>query len=137
MARYVFTDASWTYNGQDLSNHVESIVLNLSQPAIGLEAMGDSGHVIAPGLPDCSIDVTYRQDYAASNVDATNYGAWSGGTAGAFILKPTSAATSSTNPKFTGNAYVQDFKPISGTIGDAADATVTYVVNGAVTRGIV
>ena len=134
MALAVLTDVSFTFNGTDLSDHVESITVNSSQPGQEITCMGDVGHTILPGLPDCSIDVTFRQDYATTKVDAVIWSALNGGTSQSFTIKPTSGVVGISNPKYTGNAFVQDYKPLSGSIGDTADATVTLVVDGTITR---
>jgi hypothetical protein len=133
MAKFVLTDASIVVNAQDLSSNCESVTVNMSQPEQDVSAMGDQGHTIVPGLPDCSFDVTWRQDYAATKVDATNWTAY-GMPSFTVVVKPTSAVVGTANPTFTGTCILTDYKPISGSIGDAADATTTYTVSGTIVR---
>src|SRR6266567_3067064 len=101
MAKFVLTDASIVVGGQDLSAWCESVTVTMSQPEQVISAMGDAGEQILPGLPDCSIDVTWRQDYVALKVDATNWTAYSSAGLTTIVVKPTSAAVSTTNPTFT------------------------------------
>ena len=127
-------DASVVVNNVDLSDHVASVTINESQPEVDVTAMGDGGHVILPGLPDCTIEVTYRQDYTSGKVDGTHWTLYNMTSGFQVVVKPTSPAVGASNPTFTATCVLLDYQPISGGPGDAADATVTYTVTGTIVR---
>jgi len=133
MAKFVFKDASLTVNAVDLSDHVASVTLSTSADIQDLSCMGDTFKQKGVGLIDWSFDVTFRQDFAAGEVDAT---LWPLNGAAAFecILLPTSAAASATNPSYTGNCLLASYSPMGGGVGDAADAPVTLEGTGTLTR---
>lgn len=134
MAKLVLRDASIVINGVDLSNLCSSVEISTQAADVEVTAMGAAGVQRLPGLRDESISVTWRQDYAAGKVDATLWPLYSGGTAFTVDVKPTSAAASATNPKYTGTCYLLEYQPIAGDVGDVASADTTFVVDGALTR---
>lgn len=135
MAAITMKDAHFTVNSVDLSDHVSSITLNLSKDTPEDTAMGDdSRSYLADGLNTATIDVTFNADYAASEVDATNWTIFSGSSAVAFIVKPNGGTTATANPKYTGNCILSDWTPVGGSVGDTAQVTVSYQVTGDVSR---
>jgi hypothetical protein len=132
MAKFVFTDAYLTINGVDLSDHVAEVTLNHSAEMKDVTAMGDSTHVRLGGLKDWSLDVSFRQDFAAASVDATLFPLV--GTTFAIELRPTSGAVSSTNPKYTGTGILESYSPLGGSVGDEAGAAVTIQAAGDLSR---
>jgi len=48
-------------------------------------------------------------------------------------VKPTTAATSATNPEFQGNVVISEYNPLDGAVGDASSTSVTWPGDGAVT----
>ena len=135
MASLTFKDGHFTVNSVDLSAHVSSITLNLSKDTPEDTAMGDDSRSYLPdGLNTASIDVTYNADFAASQVDASNWAIYAGSSAVAFIVKPNGGTTGTSNPKYTGNCILTSFSPVQGSVGDTASATVSYQVTGDVAR---
>lgn len=132
MAELVLTDAFVSVNSVDLSDHVVSITLSYSAAIMEKSAMGDTFMTRIAGLKDWSISIEFNQDYASSKVDATMYSIV--GTSVPIELRPTSSAASATNPKFTGNAFLESYDPIAGSIGDVQKAPVTLPGNGNLTR---
>lgn len=127
MSKIILTDASLTVNAVDLSNHIDTIVINMTADDIDLTSMGATSHQHAPGLRDDSMDVTFFQDYAASSVDAT-LSALLGNSVGVVIVaKPTSAAVSSTNPTYTFTGILLDYTPINGQVGQASKNPVKFM----------
>lgn len=135
MASITMKDAHFTVNSVDLSAHVNSITLNLSKDTPEDTAMGDDARsYLADGLNTATIDVTFNADYAASQVDATNWTIFDGSSAVAFIVKPNGGTTGTSNPKYTGNCILTSFTPVEGSVGSTATATVSYQVTGDVAR---
>lgn len=135
MAKFVLTDASFTINAVDLSDHVESLTINYGAETPDQTAMQDITRRRLPGLIDWTIDVTFRQDFATSNVDATLF-PLVGAAAVAVAIRPTSGAISTSNPEFQGNVLVGQYNPLQGTVGDTANSTVTLTGDGTLTRDV-
>ncbi len=124
MAVFVLTDASLTVNAVNLSAYVTSITLNWERDSVETTAMGATGHVFTGGLQNISLDVTLNQDFAASTV-APTLDALVGSTT-TVVIKPTSAATSATNPTYTiSNMYLGAVQPVSGSTGDLASMSIS------------
>lgn len=130
MATLVLKDASTVINGVDLSDHVKSVAISSKNVSQDDTAMGDSAQKSKPGLREESMKITFLQDFAASKVDATLNGLYSGGTSHTVVVKPTSAAVSATNPSYTLTGYIEDYPPIGGSVGEMLTTDVTWM-NGA------
>ena len=81
MADFVLNDAYVKINTVDLSDHVESVTLSLDVESIDDTCMADTSRAFLPGLKNGTLSVTFKQDFAASEVDATLAGVYSGGAA--------------------------------------------------------
>lgn len=133
MSHFVFKDPYVSLGGVNLSAHVKQVTLDYKAETPDDTCAGDDTRKrLAGGLKDWSLQVEFAQDYAASQVDATLFALV--GTSVAVEVRPTSAAVGSTNPKFTGNALLESYQPMGGSIGDAAMAPVTLQGNGDLTR---
>ncbi len=135
MAKFVYKNAFFSVSGNDLSDHMESLTFNYSATTPEDTSMGDDSINRLAGIKDWSFDVSYRQDFAAGNVDAI---LWPlvGAAAFAIIFRPDSGAKSASNPEFTGNALLSTYNPISGTHGDTAAAPATFVADGDLGRDV-
>ena len=127
-------DASVTVNSVDLSNHVDSVEVAYSYDDVDITAMGATAKAHALGLRDDKITVTFLQDYAASSVHATR-SPLVGNTGFTVVVKPTSGAVSTTNPKFTATCVMMGYTPISGKVGERSENQVEFQCVGAVVMG--
>lgn len=133
MAKTVLTDASITIGGVDLSDHIEQVAFSVDVDEPESTAFGGNGwRSKEPGLKEGSISLTFHQDFAASEVDATIWPLI--GTKAAFVIKPTSGAVTATNPSYSGNVIVGTYSPLDGSIGDLSKTSATWGVDGAITR---
>jgi hypothetical protein len=116
-------------NGVDLSDWVKSIELPIEVAEVdattGTAAASAANAAMGrlAGLKDWSFSPTFAQDFAANAVDATLYPLI--GTEFAVEIRPTNAAASATNPKFTGNGMLFGYEPINGAIGAHAETKPT------------
>lgn len=125
MAVFVLTDAAVTVNSVDLSDYVTSVTLNYEKDSVEVTAMGATGHKFTGGLQNISLDVTFNQDFAASQVAAT-LDALVGSTT-TVVVKPTSAAVGATNPSYTiTDAFLAATQPVAGSVGDLAAMSVSF-----------
>ena len=119
MAVFVLKDASVTINAIDLSSYVTQITLDYKFDAVETTAMGSNGHTFTGGLQNNQVQINFNQDFAASKVAATLDAL--AGTTTTIVVKPTSAATSATNPTYTiSTAYCEGTQPVNGSVGDLA-----------------
>lgn len=127
MAKFILTDASVTYNAVDLSDHVESVEIDMSSEDVDLTAMGATSRQHAPGLRDDKVTINFFQDFATTKVDATISAMVGNQTGSSLVIKPTSSAVSSSNPSYTMTAIVLTYKPLSGKVGDASQTSVEFL----------
>lgn len=133
MAKFVMTDAFVSINGVDLSDHVETVELDYRAELQDDTAMGDDTRSRLGGLKDWSLAVTFHQDYAASEVDATLFSLV--GSTSTIIVRPdNSDGVGSTNPNFTGTAILEAYNPMGGAVGELAKATATFQAAGTLSR---
>lgn len=122
-------------NSVDLSDHVQAVATTFTRAEVDTTASGDGAETAIPGLQKNSFEIDFYQDFAASEVDATLSPLFTGGSVVPFALTEGGTAASSTNPKYSGSAFITSYPPFSGKIGDQSLAKVMFRVTGAVTRG--
>ncbi len=125
MAQIVLTDASITINSISLGSRANSVTLNYEVDSVEVTAFGDTGHKFTGGLQNISVEVSFMQDFAAANVEATIYPLV--GTTTTLVIKPTSAAVSATNPSYTvTGAYLASHTPVAASVGELAMTELTF-----------
>ncbi len=135
MAKLVLTDASVTINSVNLSDHLRSVTLNYEAEVIENNVMGSTSRGKLAGLKNWTADIELAQDFAAASVDATLF-PLVGAAAFPVVIKPTSGATSPTNPAYTGNAILASYPPLSGAVGELAKTTIKLEGDGLLTRAV-
>ena len=135
MARIVLTDVGVVLGGVDLSDHIASVEISQNFDEVETTAFGDGGRTRVAGLEDSSLSLSFHQDFAAADVEAT-IGPLVGDTA-SFELAPfgTAVAASGTAPRYTGTVLVTEWTPINGAVGDLSTADVTWPVVGKIAKG--
>ncbi len=137
MARIVLTNAYVTINSVNLSDHIASITLTTTDDVIETTAFGSSARTRIGGLADNSVALEFHQDYAAANVEATINGSPSlVGTVTAIVVKPNGATTAADNPSYSFNALVSEWTPLNGAVGELATASVTWPIDGNITKAV-
>jgi hypothetical protein len=119
-------------NSVALSDHATAATLEISYDDVDTTAFGDAVRTRIAGLGDATVNITWNQDYASSEIDATFNGIV--GTVVAFELTPTSGSVSATNPKYSGNCLISSYTPISAEVGALSTITTSWPVSGALTR---
>jgi hypothetical protein len=125
MAVEIIKNASVTINAVDLSSLVESVQITHAAERVEITSMGMTSRRYTTGLAADAMVINFYVDFAASKTEATIYPLV--GTTTTVIVKPTSAATSVTNPTYTySNAYVESHTPIgNGKIGEIPMTQIT------------
>lgn len=126
MAIVMSNDVTLTVGGTDLSDNVQAITVSQDAEDLDGTGMGASSRTHVRGLRDDRIEVTFLQDYAASQVDATLSALYTS-TGFAVVVKPTSSAVSTTNPSYTMTGILLNYQPINATVGEISTPQVTFV----------
>ncbi len=137
MAKHVLTDATVTVNGVTLSDHVESVEINQEFEDVDLTAMGATAREHGKGLRTDSITINFFQDFAASSLDQTLSPLVTSTSGFAVVVKPTSAATSTTNPQYSMTSLLFSYNPINAGVGEANQTSVQFLpaAGGSIVRG--
>lgn len=132
MARLVFTNPSITINSVDLTDRIAQVAIDMSFAEVTTTAFGDSAVTRVAGLGDHSVSLSFHQDFASGEVEATIYPLL--GTTTTVIVKPVNTTTSTDNPSYSFSALVNSWAPISGSVGDLLTADVTWPISGMVNK---
>lgn len=137
MAKQVLTDVTVTVNSVDLSDHVTQVEVSMQKDEVDVTGMGAQAREILPGLADASITVTFLQDFAAGEVDATLEPLYTANSLFPVEVVPTSGTVSASNPSYSGTFTLLQYTPISGGVGDASTMDVTFrnASQAGITRG--
>jgi hypothetical protein len=130
MGKFVLKNASVVINGVDLSNHCSKVTIATTFDDVDMTSFGDTYKEHAQGMGDATMTFTFFQDFAAGSLDATLWPLSQSGSTFLISVKPTSAAVSSTNPRYDMNGILLSYNPIDGGVGDASSTDVS-IPNGA------
>lgn len=127
MAKLLLLDCVISVNGVTLSDHADSVTITSSKDLQEITAFGASYKSNLVGLGDATMEVEFQQDFAAASVDATLWPLHSASTVFSVEVRPTSAAVSATNPKYTmAAAVLPEFTPLAGGVGEVSKTSVTF-----------
>lgn len=133
MAKIVLTDVKVLINSVNLSDHISSITIDSKTDVVDTTGFSSTAKTKVAGLKDNSVTIEFYQDFATSNVEQTIYPLL--GTATTIIVSPLSTSNGIVgNPTYTFSALVSEWTPLKGGIGELATASVTWSIDGAVTK---
>jgi hypothetical protein len=145
MARLVLTDASIELGGTDISEYVASITLNTPEDVVETTAFGPVGaRTRVSGLKDHSVSLEFHNDFASGALESVVQTIGIGNLTN-LVVKPTSDATSTTNPAYladnsgsgatkAGQVLISEWTPLNGAVGDLATVSVTWPISGQIVR---
>jgi hypothetical protein len=134
MAVTHLSDAMVRVNSVVLSDHVKSVELSYEAEPLDDTVMGDATRSNLAGLKNWNLSVTFAQDYAATEVDATLFSLIGAAAFPVTVRPDSSTATSATNPNFNGTAILTSYPPVGGAVGDFHETTATFASAGDLTR---
>lgn len=125
MAVEILKSCSVTIGAVDLSSLVESVQITHAAEKVEITSMGMTSRRYATGLAADAMSINFYVDFAAAKTEATLYPLV--GTTVTVVVKPTSAATSATNPTYTySNAFVESHTPLgTGKVGEVPMTQIT------------
>ena len=133
MGKFVATDYAISINGTDFSESLAAATLDITVEEQDTTAFGATARTRIGGLKDGSLSLDFHQDFGAGAVDATLFPLL--GSNATVVIVPTSGTISATNPSYTFEALVTQYQPFASSDGDLATLSVSWPVNGSVTRG--
>lgn len=140
MARLVLTNAYVLYASNDISQYVTSVSLSSSVDVIETTGLGSSARTRVGGLFDNQVTFEFNQDFADNAleelINGTSLATTTVGTAVAMEIRPVNGAVSASNPKYTFNALISEWQPLSGAVGELVTASVTWPISGVITKAI-
>lgn len=119
-------------NGNTISDHGNKVELPITVEALDTTTFGQTYHTRTGGLKDASLNVTLLNDFSAANLDSIMFPLI--GTVVSFIVRPTSAATSATNPAYTGSVFIAQWSPLVGSIGQLDSLDMSFPTSGTISR---
>lgn len=140
MARLVLTNAYVVYASNDISQYVTSVSLSTSVDVIETTGLGNTARTRVGGLFDNQITLEFNQDFADNAleelINGTSLATTTVGTTVAMEIRPVNGAVSASNPKYTFNALIAEWQPLSGAVGELVTASVTWPISGVITKAI-
>ena len=124
MGTLVWKDAYVAFNSTQL-NGVRSLTVNHQTETEEDTVMGQDTKSNLPALKNWSASVTFAQDFNAGAIDAQLFSLM--GTRFAVEFRPTTAAVSTQNPKYTSYAILSDDGIFGGGVGEFAESPVSLV----------
>lgn len=136
MAKQVLLQSYVALNSTDLSTYTSKIELTVEADEKDTTTFGSGGwHENLGGIKSATLALTFKQDVAAAAIDSIMWPLFS--TQVTFETRLNNSAVSTSNPKYTGTVLIKQWNPISGSVGDVAEVSVSYPTSGAVTRATV
>ena len=133
MAKIVLTNAVVRINGTDFSTNVNQVELALTSDEIDTTSFSTTGfRTVTGGLKSGSVTLSLHNDYASGAIDSTLFGLFN--TSATFVVLPNGTAAGVANPAYNFEALINNIQPVSGAVGDLAVQSLTFPINGAVTR---
>lgn len=133
MASFVLTNAYALINSVNLSDHVKEVKVTYKADTPENTAMSQTTKNRLSGLKDWDLEITFNQDFAAANVDATLF-PLIGAAAFSVEIRPDAGSRSATNPGYSGNCLLADLPIIAGKVGDVLSTSVKFVGTGTLSR---
>lgn len=132
MGKIVFKDPVVVIDGVTLSTSVRQATISTRGEVPEATASGDAWRKFLGGLKSWSVQLEFYADEGATQVGVTLFPLLA--TETTLAIKGVNAATSPTNPNFTGSAILTDFQPFGAGVGDTVMAPATFQGSGALTR---
>ena len=131
---HVITNATVTIGSVDLSSSIRKVTLNTSRAELDTTTFGSTAKRRVAGLADNKVSLDFNQDFSASSVEATLYTLI--GSTTTIVIKPNGTTASATNPSYTFTALVTSWTPLDAQVGELASATITWPIDGDITKAV-
>lgn len=132
MAAFALTDPVITFGGTNISSYVKSVTVSVEANELDISNFTSAGWTqVAAGMKSGSMQITVNDSMTVSEIDQILWTAlW---TSVAVTIKAQNSAVTTSNPLYSGSVLVKEWN-FGGGVGDLAEKSVTYPLNGALTR---
>lgn len=140
MPRLVLENAYVAFATNDISQYVTSVSISTSVDVIDTTSLGSSARTRQGGLFDNQLTVEFNQDFADNAleelINGTSLATTTVGTTVALEIRPVNTTVSASNPKYTFNALIAEWQPLSGAVGELVTASCSWPISGPITKSI-
>jgi cytolysin (calcineurin-like family phosphatase) len=134
MARIAGKDLDLSYNSVAIEDELNQVDLNIDVDVIEVTAFADGAKTYVEGKYGWNVSVQGAWDPAASQGDATIFGQIGSGAA-PIIDTPGGGTESSSNPDYTGSAFVRRYQ-VSAGVATAVTYSAEFQGSAALTRDV-
>lgn len=122
--------------GTDLSAYTSKVELSAEVEDKDVTTFTSLGwKTLLGGLKSGQLAITWKNDITDNALDEILWNTLGLGSVQTFEVRATQSSATSSNPKYTGSLLVKQLMPITGSVGDVNEQSVTYPTSGAITRG--
>lgn len=139
MANLVLDDAYVAFNSTALSTAISQVNISFTRDTVDDTTMGADTKSNFPSMKNWTANITFAQDFDASQVDSIVYTLANGSSTQARFavdFRPTSAIVSTQNPRYTSYAMISDYGIMNASVGGFVQATINLVAAKSSTGGI-
>lgn len=130
MAKLVLKDCFVRINSTDRTENVSKVEVDDTFEDVDMTTYGSDGKKERlAGLEDGSCPITFKNDFAAGELDSAMW-AIRGTLVTIDVWPNKNAVVSSANPRYSASVLINQWKPIAGNVGSAAEVDVTWPVSG-------
>lgn len=133
MPKKVLLDAQLSIANNDLTDYCYKIELNDEFEDKKTTTFGSGGaEERLGGLESSEIAIGFKQDYADNGLDEIMWALRR--QVVTFECRADEDAVSASNPEYSGSILITKWVPLSGSVGDVAEADVTFPLSGPLAR---
>jgi len=127
------TAAASTVPSVDITSYVTAVTLTQQFEELDVTSMGQSYRAFVKGLETAQLQISFLNDWAATQVMTTLNAAY-GLTLAVSMITVKGTAVSATNPSYQFSVLVNNLTPVgTGGVGDEASSSITFTINSQVT----
>lgn len=126
MAKFVMLNCQVLVNSVDFTDHVNHVEVDLKKKAVDTTNFSGGGFEQTQGLREDEFTLTFQQDFAAAEVDATLYPLYNSGNEFPVEVRPVVGARSATNPGYVGTCILLNYTPLTGKPGQLSETKIKF-----------
>lgn len=136
MAKFVLKKPIITIDGSNLTKRISQVDIDMPDDEVDMSTFGSDFKSTEMGLRDAAIGLTAFQDFAAASLDAVLWPLKNESKKFIIKVQPFEGEPSATNPCYVMGGKLFNYKPLSGSVGEASttDPTVKNVTDLGIER---
>jgi hypothetical protein len=136
MAKFILKKPVITIDGSNLTKRISQVDIDMPDDEVDMTTFGSDYKETEMGMRDAAIGLTAFQDFAAASVDAVLWPLKKESKKFIIKVQAKEGEPSATNPCYVMGAKLFNYKPLSGSVGEASttDPTAKNVSNLGIER---